>query len=114
MKKAKLELSEFMVMCRQQGYFDLTNIQTAVFEYNGIVLRNEDIESYFRNNMLLLDENVRNALFGKKTVYTKVRDETPSYYGEGADVSDSLVADGCKIYGRVFGSIVFKDYFPNR
>ena len=24
-----------MVMCRQQGYFDLTSIQTAVFEYNG-------------------------------------------------------------------------------
>ena len=35
MKKAKLDLSEFMVMCRQQGYFDLTSIQTAVFEYNG-------------------------------------------------------------------------------
>lgn len=35
LKKAKLNLSEFMVMCRQQGYFDLTNIQTAVFEYNG-------------------------------------------------------------------------------
>ena len=35
LKKAKLDLSEFMVMCRQQGYFDLTNIQTAVFEYNG-------------------------------------------------------------------------------
>ena len=35
MKKAKLELSEFMVMCRQLGYFDLTAIQTAVFEHNG-------------------------------------------------------------------------------
>ncbi|MDD6189009.1 MAG: DUF421 domain-containing protein [Clostridiales bacterium] len=35
MKKARLDLSEFMVMCRQQGYFDLTSIQTAVFEYNG-------------------------------------------------------------------------------
>ena len=35
LKKAKLDLSEFMVMCRQQGFFDLTNIQTAVFEYNG-------------------------------------------------------------------------------
>lgn len=35
MKKAKLDLSEFMVMCRQQGYFDLTSIETAVFEYNG-------------------------------------------------------------------------------
>ena len=35
MKKAKLDLSEFMVMCRQEGYFDLKDIQTAVFEYNG-------------------------------------------------------------------------------
>lgn len=35
MKKAKLELSEFMLLCRQEGYFDLNDIQTAVFEYNG-------------------------------------------------------------------------------
>lgn len=35
MKKAKIDLSEFMMMCRQQGYFNLQEIQTAVFEYNG-------------------------------------------------------------------------------
>lgn len=35
MKKAKLDLSEFMVMCRELGYFNLDDIQTAVFEYNG-------------------------------------------------------------------------------
>lgn len=35
MKKAKLDLSEFMVMCRQEGYFNLNDIATAVFEYNG-------------------------------------------------------------------------------
>ena len=35
LKKAKLDLSEFMVMCRQQGYFNLCDIQTAVFEFNG-------------------------------------------------------------------------------
>lgn len=35
LKKAKLDLNEFMVLCRQQGYFDLTGIQTAIFEYNG-------------------------------------------------------------------------------
>ena len=35
LKKARLDLSEFMVMCRQQRYFDLSNIQTAVYEYNG-------------------------------------------------------------------------------
>ena len=35
MRKAKLDLSEFMVMCRQEGYFNINDIQTAVFEYNG-------------------------------------------------------------------------------
>ena len=35
MKKAKIDLSDFMVMCRQAGYFNLNDIATAVFEYNG-------------------------------------------------------------------------------
>ena len=35
LKKAKLDLSEFLTMCREQGYFHLSDIQTAVFEYNG-------------------------------------------------------------------------------
>ncbi len=35
MKKSKLELSEFMVLCRQEGYFNLNDIETAIFEYNG-------------------------------------------------------------------------------
>ena len=35
MKKAKLDLSEFMLLCREQGYFDPDEIQTAVFEHNG-------------------------------------------------------------------------------
>ena len=35
MKKAKIDLSEFLVLCRQEGYFNLSDIQTAIFEYNG-------------------------------------------------------------------------------
>ena len=35
LKKAKLDLSEFMLLCRENGYFDLDEIQTAVFEHNG-------------------------------------------------------------------------------
>ena len=35
LKKSKLDLNEFLVLCRQQGYFDLTSIQTAIFEFNG-------------------------------------------------------------------------------
>ena len=35
LKKSKLDLSEFMILCREQGYFYLDEIQTAVFEPNG-------------------------------------------------------------------------------
>ena len=35
MKKVKLDLSEFLMMCREQGYFDINSIQTAIFECNG-------------------------------------------------------------------------------
>jgi uncharacterized membrane protein YcaP (DUF421 family) len=35
MKKAKLDLTEFMVLLRQEGYFNLDDVGTAIFEYNG-------------------------------------------------------------------------------
>ena len=35
LKKAKLDLSEFMLLCREEGYFNLDEIQLAVFEHNG-------------------------------------------------------------------------------
>ena len=35
LRKAKLDLSEFMLLCREMGYFDLSDIHTAIFEHNG-------------------------------------------------------------------------------
>lgn len=35
LKKSKLDLSDFLLLCREQGYFDLSDIQTAIFEPNG-------------------------------------------------------------------------------
>jgi len=35
MKRVKLELGEFLNLCRNQGYFDLSAVHTAVFEPNG-------------------------------------------------------------------------------
>ncbi|MDD6284290.1 MAG: DUF421 domain-containing protein [Firmicutes bacterium] len=35
MKKKKLDLSELLMLCRQQGYFNLDDIETAVYENNG-------------------------------------------------------------------------------
>ncbi len=35
MKKAKLDLNEFLTECRNNGYFNLSEIQTAILETNG-------------------------------------------------------------------------------
>lgn len=35
MKKSKIDLTEFLLLCREQGYFDLSDIKTAIFEQNG-------------------------------------------------------------------------------
>ena len=35
--KAKMDLDEFLCICRTEGYFDLAQIQTALLEHNGRV-----------------------------------------------------------------------------
>ena len=35
LKKTKLDLSEFLLLCREEGFFDLSEIEAAIFEYNG-------------------------------------------------------------------------------
>ena len=37
LKKAKMDLGEFLMYCRIGGYFDLSQIQTALLEHNGTV-----------------------------------------------------------------------------
>ena len=36
-RKARIDLSDFLTHCRNLGYFDLSQVQTAVFEYNGSI-----------------------------------------------------------------------------
>ena len=37
MKKARFDLSDFLTLCRINGYFDLNDLQTAIMEENGTV-----------------------------------------------------------------------------
>ena len=37
LKKAKLDINEFLTFCRIAGWFDLNQLQTAILEHNGVV-----------------------------------------------------------------------------
>lgn len=80
------------------------------YEYDGIYMHISTMENYFRNNMSLLNHDVRKALFQQDDhrIYTKVRDSTPTRYGNDAVVENSFIADGCEIEGKVVNSILFR------
>lgn len=93
-----------------QKYFNEGKITVNVYNFEGTVLRNRDIATYLKNNLMLTDEEIRNGLFKSAApVYTKVRDEIPTYYGEGSAVNECIVADGCVISGELDHSVLFRD-----
>lgn len=79
------------------------------YEHKGFVGHINSLGSYFKYNMQLLNPQVWRELFFKNgLIYTKVKDEPPSKYTRDSLVSDSLVAAGCHIEGRVENSILFR------
>ena len=74
--------------------------------YVGVI---DDIKSYYHESMRILDTNLRNDLFTRNgTIFTKVKDSVPTRYRDGANVKNSLIADGCDINGTVINSILFR------
>lgn len=69
----------------------------------------ENVKGYFSASMDMLDKDIRDQVFLKnRPILTKIYDEAPTYYGEDAEVSDSLIADGSCIEGTVENSIIFR------
>ena len=78
------------------------------YKYDGYVARITSLQSYFNENMKLLDDANLNALFDAAPVYTKIRDDNPTRYIAGAKVENIMAADGCVIEGEVENSILFR------
>ena len=77
------------------------------YEYSGFYAKIDSIASYFEANMDLLNEDICEALFYQnEQIFTKIRDEVPTLYQNGASVKNSLVADGCVIEGEVENCII--------
>ncbi len=77
------------------------------YEVKGFVRTLESLRSYYEVSMEILKPENRKALFASP-VYTKVRDQFPAFYGNNAKVTNSLIADGCRIDGEVENCILFR------
>lgn len=90
---------------------NIDHLRIFGYNYQGYAKRIDSIDSYFQVNMDLLDAKTWHSLFLKDKqhhIYTKIKDAAPAKYMEESHVSNSLVANGCIIEGRVENSILFR------
>ena len=103
-----------------QGHYHLTrdllmhaintgSLKVMGFENPGRAWQMDSVQAYFDCSMEMLNRETRAGLFpADRPVLTKLRDEMPSRYIEGAKVTHSLIADGCVVEGTVENSILFR------
>ncbi len=80
------------------------------YELEGYFAGIDSMANYFKHSMELLDESNRDALFDNNgaRIRTRVRDSAPCKTGMNAEISNSIIADGCKVDGVVENSILFR------
>ena len=100
---------------RGQEYFErdvllpqLDILKVHAYKHEGYLARISGMKSYYDENMKLLDDKNLDALFSGAPIYTKIRDDNPTRYIDGAKVQNVMAADGCVIEGEVENSILFR------
>lgn len=81
----------------------------AYFHENDVMCINS-LKNYFDSSMRLLDMEKFDRLFNfeNRKIFTKVKDEPSTYYGENSKVTNSIIANGCIIKGNVENCIIFR------
>lgn len=113
LRKAKIDVDEFLVQCRVNGYFDISKIETAVLEGNGKIsflpkssdrpatpadLNLSPQQDFMTANVILdgniMRENLRHTGNDEKWLINQIK-------GQGADkISDVLLAT-CDVNNQV-------------
>lgn len=114
MEKALLE--SIIDECSARGDHDfikdalakkLSGMIITGYEFKGYYDKVDSLKSYFENNMIFLDDDIRGELFNHSNpIYTKSKEMSPATYGDSAIIENSLISNGCVIEGTVKNSIL--------
>ena len=86
----------------------LDKLNVKAYQHKGYYARILDTNTYFAENMKMLEEENVEALFSPNPVYTKIRDDNPTRYAIGSRAKNVMAADGCVIEGEVENSVLFR------
>lgn len=113
-KKVFLEQVEYCIAHGESFFFrdviqkNRAKFKIAGYEYKGYHAVINSLESYYKNSLELLKQDNYFGLFKENPVQTKIKYEAPTRYLDSANVSNSLVANGCIIGGTVENSVIFR------
>lgn len=86
---------------------DLQRIKVAGCPMQGYFGRIYSKESYFRENMQLMKQEISDELFmGESRILTRIKDNPPTKFGYDAEVRDSFISSGCLLDGDISRSIL--------
>lgn len=105
MKELQMDDDEFKLLNFLQE--NSSRVKCSTFEYTGYLRNIVDIPSYYSANMDMLDSaKFDNLMYSKQKIYTKLKNEVPTYYSSNSSVKNSQFATGCVVEGNVENSLV--------
>ena len=85
------------------------HLNLYAMEYKQSVLRINTVQEYFSATMQLLEEKTRREILASDwPIFTKIKDEAPTYYSDASIVSNSMISDGSLIQGSLDNCMVFR------
>lgn len=113
LKKAKIDVNEFLVQCRVNGYFDVSKLETAILEGNGKIsflpkvsdrpvtptdMNLTPQQDYMVANVILdgkvMEENLRHTGNDERWLHNQIK-------GQGADCIEDVLLATCDASGQV-------------
>lgn len=94
------------------GLTEILNVENETLDIRGVQHKGyfaaiTDFKSYYDANLELLDmEKANDLITDEWPIYTQTTDSCPVHYFEGAQIRNSMVANGCLIEGIVENSVV--------
>jgi len=85
----------------------IDDIKVCGYKFKGSVFRIASFEEYYKSNMQLRNRAATEEFMDPHwPIHTKTNDSSPTIYTEDAEVSGSVIANGCIIEGTVINSVI--------
>lgn len=85
----------------------LSDIKVYGYKFDDYLVCVNSLQEYYRANMEMLDLDKAKELFDDSwPIYTKTNDSPPAFYAKSAHVKNSMIANGCEVYGDLENCIL--------